>query len=1398
MPYGSFLQRPLYMWIYSVLVLGGFDLGTALYTGQSKGVFQRGWAQSVHFEIVYPVDQTCVPNANRVQPGPLPGEESEFERSRVPLSLELGESRGANLTLSAVLNGVPVDLTANQVNISGIQPDRFDFISIPSDAIQDGSHVLEITATSVLNSQGGVLATQGGQTVSTTRTVRFDLDRLPPEMTFTPQQAALFSQCGQQQADDLLSIVPILSDEYDQNPTLDILESELECEVTRIFMAQDHCGAGNVQEVFFSVNRPAITPPTFDLSVDEGDTFLETYLLYNNLSGFGCYTLTAFLSNQDDPDQDPQEIPSNYFLDQPGSYQLNVVATDCAGTQHTETRNFTILDLPRADAGGPYQVDQGTPLNLDGSASTSPPQLGPISEYAWNLDLNNPLSQGYQTLGPQVVFNAPDDGLFNISLRTTIDITSSDPNQGGNNTPVGSCFPNPCGEGSCSVRQSIDCNSIDCSLLALEETISCDCRSSVFSGPFCNQYIAYDFTEVHVNDLPPICDAGGPYEIQQGEFLTFDGSGSRPGVDTEEIIGYHWNFGDLEGDLGERFGPSLDDPRYLYQEEGTYEVTLTIYDIDSSCTTTTSVVVVDSIPVIRGLGPQGEGPWTEGESITFNAGQQTESAEGFVSFHWDFGDGHEEEGPNLRFVEHTYTQSGEFNVCLTVDDGDSLVEECVLITVQDLAPFVYFDRVDGQVGALEGQTSVVFSLDGTRAGGSVDPLQSVIIRWGDGEVSTLTPNELSLPLSHVFQADGDLTIEVEAQDEDSSSFLFFPLYVEDATPIAVIRQVSPTRQEGIEVEWSALESQAGSNSDQIVNYYWDFGDGTTLSGFDQSVVRHTWQEDGIYSLRLSVEDVDGSIDSQEIEVSIQNRPPFNTSIEVSSSRVDFGEPVHFEVFYEDVFNDSVQIYWRMGEGTEYENRRQVTHRYTELGLFTVRVVLTDDDGGETLVQTDIEVTPAGPRIIMPALDPVAEGETLSFDVELQAASDGEGNLDGPVDLNVFRAPPTLQWTELSRTSERSRYRFEWIPGPNDAGRHPLKIGGTAPSRIQRSIEHILHVTPAQTVQLAILGGNASRSTLSLFEYQSSRGLSSLTPLSFEELGAGIGQMALYQDWIACSVPGSSSLVFADQETGRVIRTLKQGRFPYALVQSQGRLWSFDALTGSVSIINRHLKIEQTLFIDGLNGVSNALAFDLDGQPVLALIDRSDMLHLLDPSLLLNYQIQQAYYRTPFSIQSKRLNPHPSSRQLHLWSERNQLVVGGYRQIQGYPLDALFGEDPRPVWAISTGDHLNDFTLQQGIDQEWVLLGGSSAGLTQFILPPEDEQRPLSEDDLDRLDIQSGNRLLSQPQRALVDIPSSLFGQPALLALQSRQINHVSLVDQSVLLSREVLNPYRVILIIKSE
>ena len=494
MSYWNHIRQCIWIWVHAILILCGVSLSMQAYDGQGFGLIQKGWSQSVHFEIRYPVDQTCVPNANRVQPGPLPGEASDFELSRVPLSLELGESRGANITLNALLDGVPVELTANQVNISAVdQPDLFDFISIPSEAITDGPHVLEVTATSVLNTQGDLLATQGGQAVSTTRTVHFDLDRLPPEMTFTPQQAALFSQCGQQQADTLLSIIPVLSDEYDQNPILEVLESELECEVTRIFIAKDHCGEGNAQEVFFSVNRPAQTPPNFDISVNQNDAILETNLFYNNTSGFGCYTLTGYLSNQaDDPNQDPLEIPSNYFLNTPGDYQLDVIATDCSGTEYTESRVFSILNPPQAQAGGPYQTQQGTAVLLDGSSSTSPPQLGPITNYAWNLDINNPLAQGYQTYGQQVEFTAPDDGVYTIGLRTIVEILSTDPNQGGANTSLGSCFPNPCGDGLCSVREAIDCNTTDCSEFTLEETIQCDCRSTLFAGPFCNQYIAYD------------------------------------------------------------------------------------------------------------------------------------------------------------------------------------------------------------------------------------------------------------------------------------------------------------------------------------------------------------------------------------------------------------------------------------------------------------------------------------------------------------------------------------------------------------------------------------------------------------------------------------------------------------------------------------------------------------------------------------------------------------------------------------------------------------------------------------------------------------------------------------------------------------------------------------------
>ena len=47
---------------------------------------------------------------------------------------------------------------------------------------------------------------------------------------------------------------------------------------------------------------------------------------------------------------------------------------------------------------------------------------------------------------------------------------------------------------------------------------------------------------IDVPESPPVADAGGPYPGQEGQVVSFDGSGSQAGA--SEIVSYNWSFGD--------------------------------------------------------------------------------------------------------------------------------------------------------------------------------------------------------------------------------------------------------------------------------------------------------------------------------------------------------------------------------------------------------------------------------------------------------------------------------------------------------------------------------------------------------------------------------------------------------------------------------------------------------------------------------------------------------------------------------------------------------------------------------------------------------------------------------------------------------------------------------------
>ncbi len=102
-----------------------------------------------------------------------------------------------------------------------------------------------------------------------------------------------------------------------------------------------------------------------------------------------------------------------------GPDSLAYLAADVYGASDTATVNITVNavnDAPEADAGGPYSVDEGSTVALDGSASTDVDDITGLT-YEWDLDGDGT----YETTGVAPVFDASSlDGPSQVTLSLRV------------------------------------------------------------------------------------------------------------------------------------------------------------------------------------------------------------------------------------------------------------------------------------------------------------------------------------------------------------------------------------------------------------------------------------------------------------------------------------------------------------------------------------------------------------------------------------------------------------------------------------------------------------------------------------------------------------------------------------------------------------------------------------------------------------------------------------------------------------------------------------------------------------------------------------------------------------------------------------------------------------------
>jgi PKD repeat protein len=271
---------------------------------------------------------------------------------------------------------------------------------------------------------------------------------------------------------------------------------------------------------------------------------------------------------------------------------------------------------PVADAGGPYTGTVGEEIPFDGSGSRD--LDGSIVAYSWDF------GDGTIGTGEEAIHTYSEAGVYYATLTVTDDagLNTSESTEayiGLDALPpladAGGPYPGRVddeitfnGSGSRDLDGSIVSyiwSFGDGTIGTGEEAIHIYSEA----GPHpVTLWVIDDSSEwnsdgtvalIGNGNLPPVANAGGPYEGAVGEEITFNGSDS---IDLDgNIVSYEWSFGD--GNFG-----SGKTPRHAYSADDVYYVTLTVIDdtgaVDSSGTTAAAAdadVFLTRLRVPRGL-----------------------------------------------------------------------------------------------------------------------------------------------------------------------------------------------------------------------------------------------------------------------------------------------------------------------------------------------------------------------------------------------------------------------------------------------------------------------------------------------------------------------------------------------------------------------------------------------------------------------------------------------------------------------------------------------------------------------------------------------------------------------------------------------------------------------------
>lgn len=430
----------------------------------------------------------------------------------------------------------------------------------------------------------------------------------------------------------------------------------------------------------------------------------------------------------------------------------------------------------------------------------------------------------------------------------------------------------------------------------------------------------------------PRPNAGGPYTVNEGSQVVLDSSKSKD--PDGEIVKYEWDF-NFDGRSFNADANGKAPAAFYTDGPATLTVALRVTDDEGA-----RQVAVAQVTVLS-LAPQAEagGPYAGdvGSPITLagTASDPSPVDQNSLRYRWEFGDGAATDGP---LVSHTYGQAGSYVARLIVTDKDG-AQVADTATVQVNAVNQTPTAVIS--GPTSGKTGKTLDFSGSNSRDPDGSISAYAWNFGDGA----TANGVSV--SHSYGQAGTYEVTLTVTDNGgASSSSTITVQIEEGgkkPPVAVIDGPAS----GLVNEPLVFDGRDSSDSDGLIaKYTWDFGDGATGKGGKE---KHVYTTAGTYQVTLTVIDSDDltaqAVQTVTIDEPVQLQLPPNVALNAPSAGL-VGENLSFDAAGSNDPDGQIVTYsWSFGDSMmENSALPQITHSYTQTGVYTVTLTLTDNDG----------------------------------------------------------------------------------------------------------------------------------------------------------------------------------------------------------------------------------------------------------------------------------------------------------------------------------------------------------------------------------------------------------------------------------------------------------------------